>query len=698
MEKKPIYRFSKDGSDGDGTMKTLLGGKGANLAEMASLGIPVPPGFTITTEMCAEYRKLSSTAAKKGWMDSLMWHVSKEKTWLHSQFGYLPLVSVRSGAPLSMPGMMDTILNVGLDENTLPDWKARIGERAALDSYRRLIQMLGSVAYSVPMKLFEHSLAKWKTKAGAELDSDLDAQDLDNLIGDYLLTFKDQTGGDFPHASGQLRAAIEAVFKSWDNDRAKHYRKMNGISEDMGTAVNVQAMVFGNKNDASGTGVMFTRDPATGASHFMAEFLPNAQGEDVVAGIRTPLKLDEMKPMWPEQYEQLLGVAERLEEHYRDMMDLEFTIQDGELFMLQCRTGKRSALAAFRIAVDLVKEKLIVEDEALARLTPEQYKLVRRPRIDPAWDTPPIATGLPASVGVAKGVAVFSAEDAVNCTQPCVLIAHDTCPDDIAGMEKAEGILTANGGVTSHAAVVARGMDKPCVTGMPGLAVNAGSADVGGITLTSQTKVTLDGESGRLWLGDVPVVDGSEDPAVKQVEQWCLELSGATPAVYDWNALADGAKHIVCTDWLNDKSGLVALATVAKLLEGAVIDVTPPAGFLADEDRLLHGAFGPTEDTNAALVKTLAANPIKNAVVVGAKGDAAKVLKDAGYILAKPAETVADLLDPKVAPQVTPEFIEQVLGGQQVLAQLKPLMPEDRPTPGNALPGEYAVFTMLGTE
>lgn len=698
MSKKPIYRFSKSGSDGDSSLKALLGGKGANLAEMAGLGIPVPPGFTITTEMCAEYRALTE-AQRVAWMDDLMVEVGKNKTWLYQQFGYLPLVSVRSGAPVSMPGMMDTILNVGLDHKTAAEWGERIGHRAALDSYRRLIQMLGSVAFGVPMKLFEEALHRRKVAAGVELDKDLSVDDLDALVVSYLSIFKAAAGEEFPDAEGQLRAAIEAVFRSWDNDRAKHYRKMNGISEDMGTAVNVQAMVFGNKNENSGTGVLFTRDPATGENVILGEFLPNAQGEDVVAGIRTPYKLAELQEFWPDVSDQLVEISHRLEEHYRDMMDLEFTIQDGELFMLQCRVGKRSALAAFRIAVQLVQEDMITPAEAVRRLSPEQYKLVRRPRIDPAWDKEPIAVGLPASIGVAKGLAVFSSEAAVASAAPCVLISHDTCPDDIAGMEKAEGILTANGGVTSHAAVVARGMNKPCVTGMPGLVVSETSAEVGGVTLTTKTYVTLDGESGKLWLGDAPVVDGSEDAAVKQVEEWCLTMLDVAQACDDWRDLDAKTRHLVVTDWLDSAKGAEKLASLGGELAGVVIDLTPPETVLEGEDRLLYEAFGKSEKPAAdKMVEVLKELKLPNTVVCGVTTAQAAHLKVAGYLVAKEAETVADLLDPKVAPKVTEAFVANVLGGHAALNALAPLLPKDRPVVGNALPREYAVFKMLGTK
>ncbi len=440
-----IFRFSGEQCDWTETdqkkSKNVLGGKGAALVLMAQAGMPVPPGFTIPTTVCNELTKIA--AADKdgaaGYLDALMEHVEQQMKWLEEQFGYMPLVSVRSGAPVSMPGMMDTILNVGLTSSNFAEWAKRLGMRAAVDSQRRLIQMLGATAYGVPSEVFEFQLAKMKKKAGVEADTDLDAGQLQVVVADYLAAFAANKGFEFPidDPDAQLRAAIKAVFESWMNERAIEYRKMNKIDEAMGTAVNVQAMVFGNMGDDSGTGVLFTRNPSTGSNEIMGEFLQNAQGEDVVAGIRTPRPLEEMDKidaMWGGIATQIQHLCIELETMYCDMVDVEFTVQQGKLFILQSRAGKRSARAAFKIATDLVSEKMITKEVALSRLTREQFKVVRRPSIDPSFKKAPDLVGLPACPGVVSGKPVFSSEDAVNCKEPCILITHETTPDDIKGM------------------------------------------------------------------------------------------------------------------------------------------------------------------------------------------------------------------------------------------------------------------------
>ena len=592
-----IYRFSGKVFDYKGDAKSkeaksLLGGKGAGLVMMAQQGLNVPPGFTITTDMCNQYRN-ATPAAKTKLLDKLMEEVADHMAWLEGQFGYMPLVSVRSGAPVSMPGMMDTILNVGLTAESLEAWSNRLGERAALDSARRLIQMLGSTGFGVPMKEFDHQLEEVKKEVGAKSDTDLTVEHLHVLIGRYEMAFKSVKGFEFPinDAYAQLRTAIKAVFDSWMNPRAIEYRKLNKLSEEMGTAVNVQAMVFGNMGEDSGTGVLFSRDPSTGADGMMGEFLTNAQGEDVVAGIRTPVnvnKMAELGPVWAETRQELLKLCDDLEIAYRDMVDIEFTVQQGQLFVLQSRTGKRSARAAFKIAVDLVLEHEIDVETALSRLTVDQFKTVRRPSIDPKFKTPAKWTGLPACPGVVSGKPVFSAKEAVECPVPCILVTHETNPNDIAGMAKAVGILTQTGGATSHAAVVARAMDKSCVVGCTDLVWPA---------LQNVDLITIDGSTGRVWLDvKVPVIDSSDDAAVRQVMDWCLkklDAVEAAPVGLDVNK----PHRVMASHWWG--SALAAEAVLADLTgkQGVSLDVRSPQHLAQPEDGALTLAFGVAEST-----------------------------------------------------------------------------------------------------
>jgi len=595
VEYNRIYKFSGDGCDWQSsdpnTMKTILGGKGAGLVRMAQAGMPVPPGFTITTEVCNMYRKVAEAGpdAADGFVDSIMEEVMANMDWLKSQFGYAPLVSVRSGAPLSMPGMMDTILNVGLTQSNLGVWAERIGHRATLDSQRRLIQMLGSTAYGVPHEVFEFQLAKLKKELNAKQDTDLETDDLKILVQRYLKAFSENKGFEFPvdDANKQLRAAIQAVFESWMNPRAIEYRKLNKISEDMGTAVNVQAMVFGNMGTDSGTGVLFTRDPSTGEAEIMGEFLQDAQGEDVVAGIRTPRPINEMEELggaWPDVANEILTTCERLEEMYRDMVDVEFTVQKGKLFILQSRVGKRSARAAFRIAVDLVEEGVISKSEALASLTVDQFKVLRRPTVDPKFDVEPTYVGSPACPGVAKGKPVLSSEDAVNCSEPCVLVTAETTPDDIAGMIAAQGVLTQTGGATSHAAVVARSMDKTCVVG-------AASIDMTEVSMAKQ--IVVDGATGRVWLDvDVPVIDASDSPEVEAVRAMALEKLGMHEMLPV--PLETGRPTVVtAASWMGaDDVTDAVLAELEEVQEPVVLDITREFRLLPTSDVGLLSCFG----------------------------------------------------------------------------------------------------------
>jgi len=593
-----IFKFSLAHCDWQGKPdKALLGGKGAGLVQMARDGLNVPPGFTITTKVCNAYLSAADTPnLQELLLDNLMVEVEKNMGWLQWTFGYTPLVSVRSGAAVSMPGMMDTILNVGLCTDNRADWAARIGERATADSQRRLIQMLGATAYGVPMGVFDFQLAKVKKEVGAKSDTDLTAGQLLHVGIEYVAAFEQNKGFAFPinDRTAQLRAAIKAVFDSWMNPRAIEYRKINGLSDAMGTAVTVQAMVFGNMGEDSGTGVLFSRDPSTGQNVMMGEFLTNAQGEDVVAGIRTPINVKNMSlegPAWAGTQKELVALCAKLEKSYSDMVDVEFTVQKGQLFVLQSRTGKRSARAAFKIAVDMEAEGVIDRKTALSRLTVEQYKVVRRKTIDPKCKLPPNLTGLPACPGIAVGKPVFSAEEAVACKEPCILVTHETNPNDIAGMAAAVGILTQTGGATSHAAVVARAMDKTCITGCTAL-------DIENMKAKDWTRITIDGSTGNVWFNvEVPVIDSSAAPEIKTVLDWCLEAAGKVEAVAVDKGM--GAPHVImAAHWWGNGMVLDAVLTALEKLpsrEHITLDRRAPSEFAAPADAALTNCFGQAE-------------------------------------------------------------------------------------------------------
>src|ERR671936_2232064 len=466
--KRYVYDFDDPAEGG----KELLGGKGAGLAEMTQLGVPVPAGFTVTTEACRAYMA-SGKELPDGLDEEIEEHLAALEEHTGKRFGDAEdplLVSVRSGAAVSMPGMMDTILNLGLNDEAVDGLARQTGNpRFARDSYRRLIQMYGEVVDGIDAHRFEQALRELKRERGVSQDVDLTAEDLAELIETFKRIYRDGTGGDFPQdAREQLRRAVRAVFDSWDNPRAQVYRRAHGIPDDLGTAVNVVQRVFGNKGEESGTGVAFTRDPGTGESGLYGEFLPNAQGEDVVAGIRTPQPIERMKDVMPEAFEQLLDTMRRLEEHYRDMQDIEFTVEDQRLYLLQTRSAKRTAAAAVRAAVAMVEEGLILREEAVARINAAQLDQLLHPMLDPKADFEVVAKGLNASPGAASGKVVFdadTAEERGKAGDKVILVRWETTPDDIHGLLQAAGILTAHGGMTSHAAVVARGLGKPCVAG-----------------------------------------------------------------------------------------------------------------------------------------------------------------------------------------------------------------------------------------
>lgn len=524
-----IYAFQ----DGNKDMKDLLGGKGANLAEMTSLGLPVPPGFTITAETCQYF--LEKSEYPKGFQPDVDKHLATLEKTLGSQFGDPEnplLVSVRSGAAVSMPGMMDTILNLGLNDETAAGLIKKTGnERFCYDAYRRFVNMFGNVVLGISHDNFELEMDRLKERKGVKLDTDLTAADLRELVVAFKHVVKERTGNEFPHdPKEQLQLAIDAVFKSWNNDRAITYRRINEITDLLGTAVNVQAMVFGNMGSTSGTGVAFTRNPSTGEKEFYGEFLMNAQGEDVVAGIRTPQKLSQLNDVLPDVYEELEKVRETLEQHYRDMQDIEFTIQEGKLFMLQTRTGKRTAKAAVTIAVDMVDEKLLTKEEALMRIDPTKLQQLLHPDLDPDAPKNVIAKGLPASPGAACGRVVFTADDAsdwkFNRDEKVILVRKETSPEDIHGMHAAQGILTSTGGMTSHAAVVARGMGKCCVAGCSDVTVDVKKKvfRIGTVEVREGDYITLNGSTGEVILGEVGMIEPELTENFQKVLDWSQEI------------------------------------------------------------------------------------------------------------------------------------------------------------------------------
>jgi pyruvate, orthophosphate dikinase len=527
-----VFYFGPEGADGNATMKNVLGGKGANLAEMTSIGIPVPPGFTISTAVCAKYYEDGKQIPNDVW-DLVLKNVSRLEKGIGKKFGDVAnplLVSVRSGARASMPGMMDTILNLGLNDETVEGLaKVSNNPRFAYDSYRRFIQMYSNVVMGMNSSLLEIALEDMKENKKVHQDTDLTADDLKKLCDVFKKKVFEETGKRFPmEPIQQLRGAISAVFESWNTPRANTYRKLNEIPDWWGTAVNVQAMVFGNMGDDSATGVAFTRDPSTGERKFFGEFLINAQGEDVVAGIRTPQsitkidsdrqaasggkKLPSLEEAMPSVYKQLVGIYQNLEKHYRDMQDIEFTVEQGKLWMLQTRTGKRTAEAAVRIAIEMLHEGLISEEEALLRVNAYQLDQLLHPTLDPNIKKTQLAKGLPASPGAASGVIVFTPEEAEEFSEAgrkCILVRIETSPEDIHGMAVAQGILTTRGGMTSHAAVVARGMGKCCVAGCGELEVNYQAEELRarGHILKKGEVITLDGSTGEVFLGEVKTVE-----------------------------------------------------------------------------------------------------------------------------------------------------------------------------------------------
>ncbi|HUV83118.1 MAG TPA: pyruvate, phosphate dikinase [archaeon] len=531
-DKKYVYFFGGEKTDGNATMRNLIGGKGAHLAEMASLGIPVPPGFTITTEVCTEYYK-----NEKNYPEGVEEQVRQMVARLEDETGFKfgnnenpLLLSVRSGARISMPGMMDTVLNLGLNDETVVSLAEEADARFAYDCYRRFINMFGDVVLGMEHKEFEAILSAKKEALGVNNDTELDTDALVDVVVKYKALVKEKSGNDFPQDPiTQLWMAINAVFDSWNTKRAITYRKINKIPDDWGTAVNVQTMVYGNMGENSGTGVAFTRNPSTGERKFYGEYLINAQGEDVVAGIRTPHPIDMLKQEMPEIYAQLDEIKELLEHHFKEMEDIEFTIQQGKLYMLQTRTGKRTAAASVKIALDMYNEGLITKEEAILKVDPEQLDQLLHPMIDPNEKVKAVAKALPASPGAAVGKVVFTAEHAEEMAEngeKVILVRNETSPEDIGGMHAAQGILTVRGGMTSHAAVVARGMGKCCVAGCGAIRIDedAGLFSVNGHTIKEYDYITLNGTTGEVILGQAKLITPEISTDMDTLLSWADEV------------------------------------------------------------------------------------------------------------------------------------------------------------------------------
>jgi pyruvate, orthophosphate dikinase len=535
MTSKYVYFFGADQTEGKAEMRELLGGKGANLAEMANLGINVPPGFTLTTEACTSYFQKKNKLPPTLWNEVLDNLKILEKA-MGKEFGGAEeplLVSVRSGSRASMPGMMDTILNLGLNPDTLKALSGKTGNgRFAYDCYRRFIAMFGNVVLGIEGEHFEAILHRRKTKQKVEFDTELGVGDLKMVIKDFKALVKRKTGKPFPDKPmDQLKLAVEAVFESWNTDRAVTYRRLHRIPDDWGTAVNVQSMVFGNMGPTSATGVAFTRNPATGENKFYGEYMINAQGEDVVAGIRTPSPIANLAKDMPEVFETLTGIYKKLESHFKDMQDIEFTVQESQLYILQTRSGKRTAAAAIRVAVDMVNEGLISKQEAILRIPATQVDQIFHPMVDPLAKVEVLGKGLGASPGAATGKVVFTPEHAMELSKKkerVILVRMETSPEDIHGMSVAQGILTAKGGMTSHAAVVARAMGKPCVSGLGELQVEPRKkrASLNGVVLKEFDPITLDGTTGEVMQGQVPLTQPRVTSYFRQLMGWADKMRG----------------------------------------------------------------------------------------------------------------------------------------------------------------------------
>lgn len=717
-------------------LKDLLGGKGLSLFRMSEAGIPVPPAIVISTEF---HRKIMKDGANiEAAVEGILPDVLASLSDMSKAMGHTPLLSVRSGAPVSLPGMCDTILNVGLRPGNRAEWDKRIGKKSAADCSRRLVHMLGTTAFGLDSSKFEDILSSAKTAAGVHSDSELSIEDMLVVEEKYIALFEASMPLNFFETTErQLSSAIYAVIKSWMNPRAIEYRKLNNIPSDMGTAVTIQAMVFGNTGPLSGTGVLFSRDPSTGLPGMMGEFLVDAQGEDVVAGVRTPLPITDMpltKPTivgkkertlhnphkydpatrWADIYASLKDVCAKLETVYVDMVDVEFTVEQGNLHILQSRVGKRSAGAAVKIAYDLVGEGKLTQSEAVKRVTVAQYKALGRPSVSPEFKTPPTMTGLPACPGIARGNACFSSEylcqlAAINPFEEYILVTKETDPDDIGGMIRAAGILTATGGVTSHAAVVARAMNKPCVTGCSDLIIAGKAATITGnaTEFKEGSEITIDGDTGRAWVGiSVPVVDPVDSVELIALREWCVTQSGFVesrnlpPDVHPCRTTT-----ITMADTWGDSDALeIILEDIASMgvPEDVTLDTRTPKSLRHKDDAALLTMFG-TEDNEAnelaALVNRLAMRTDLEGLRVlftEKEQGLSKLLGECGYVVLRPPANVNDLFCAGYIPP-NQSFIDTVIGGNTAWLKLKTILQQSNYfEAAQSRPLDYIVYHVLG--
>lgn len=706
INKLAIYRFGAVNDPVDeASAKEILGGKGANLAAMARMGFHVPPGFTIPCDISVIYTNGHSPDFKAGVMQTVMDNVIEGDKYLKEQFGYYPLVSVRSGARVSMPGMMDTILNVGIGDWNIMEWINRIGEPAALDSYRRFLQMYGATAMGIPKEAFEAQLADIKAAAKVSKDSDLLPGYLNRLIKRYKDIYTEY-GKKVPTLREEaLKYAIIAVFESWNNERAIEYRKHEGIPDDWGTAVNIQAMVFGNVNDNSCSGVAFTRDKATGERKATGDFIVNAQGEDVVAAGAPTQPLAEMEKWNKKCFIQLHGVMASLEKHYRDMQDVEFTVQDGTLYMLQTRTGKRSAAAAFQIAHDMVAEGLIDKDTAMKRVGREQLLTIMKPSIDPKFKGKPIATGLGVGGTVVTGVVCLTKDGAKKAKEQgldAILVRYETNPDDFDGIIAAVGVLTATGGTTSHAAVVANGFDKTCVVGCAKLSFEGKRVGYGKGYFEAGDVISIDGMTGNVYKGEVPVIEPKITTEVQSVAQWFMDAETAyrvTPATVDELKLAlldapecDTAHVDTCMLAMDADLQSVYGAINHCKAKRVVFDLSDVDGHYGVHDKVINKMFGwnPTLGTGNKRAMAILGMPTEAAMKCVLKlpqsctmGDK---LRKAGFKVVGAVKTVADLLNTDDAVVVDDETIASVFGSKEALEWVQAAMVKSGKTPSKPLP------------
>jgi pyruvate,orthophosphate dikinase len=703
------YRFGVENT-GYGVSRDVLGGKGYGLCEMVAMGIPVPPGYIIPCSASVQYND-GNSQYQAGFIAGILERIKADECYLYDMFGYQPLVSVRSGSRESMPGMMDTILNVGINDSNLDEWIKRIGEKGALDSYRRFLQMYGATALGIEEHLFKAALADIKAAAKADKDSELSVDHLARLVKRYKEIYA-KNGKQVPATREEaLGGAIQAVFRSWNNQRAKDYRSVNNIPEDWGTAVTVQAMVFGNMDEKSGSGVAFTRDFGNGAPGAKGNFLPMGQGEDVVAAIESAYPLGDMQNWDSKLFHELLAVMGKLEKHFRDMQDIEFTVQSGKLYLLQTRNGKRSALAAFRVAHDLVQEGLINKDEAAQRIRRDQLLMVMSPQIDPAFKGKPIAVGLGVGGPVVSGKAVFSAAKAVELGkkgEKVILVRHETDVDDYLGMKASVGVLTATGDITSHAAVNANGLDKSCVVGCKAMSFSGDllifeKADKKALVLKEDDLISIEGATGKIWLGEVPVIEPTITAEVQAVASWivqkpcayritCRDLDGCRSALYGVPAGTGVAYVDTCL--LGDEEDLWLLGSAIEKCPAptVVLDLSFVDGTWCECDKGMNKMFGADPLTGKGNKKALRVKGMdpaaraKTVLKLPASCSMADELRKLGFRVIGPVKTVADLLMADGPAIIDDATIAQVFGSKDALLWVQEAMAKAGKAPAKPLP------------